>query len=130
MANYVRLAATAQRLIEKNGRIVKFVRFDLDANDVDKPWRGPAELPESPYTPVVPYPEAKAVVVPYVEKDIDGSLIRVGDKRLFVAVNSLPDDDLELYNAVVDGEALYRIVNVSLLNPGEVRLLYEMQIRK
>lgn len=51
MANYAKLAATAQRLIEKNGRAVTLSRRGEIVSDNNKPWRGntvPSEFPDVP----------------------------------------------------------------------------------
>lgn len=126
MANYTRMAATAKRLIEKNGRTVTLVRLSRSALDTNKPWRGPDPDPD-------PAPAAitcKAVIVPYEAKELEGSLIRNGDKRAFIADTSLPDHDLEKFDTLIDGGDTYKIVSVALFNPGDVRLLYEIQLRR
>lgn len=41
MVDYVKLAATAARLVEKNGRVITFVRKSETALDPAKPWKGP-----------------------------------------------------------------------------------------
>jgi hypothetical protein len=60
MADYVRLAATAKRLVESNGRPVSFVRLQDAPADPDKPWRGAAD----PRTPPAATVAGAAVAVP------------------------------------------------------------------
>lgn len=131
MVNYVKIAATAKRLIEANGRTVSLVRLDRDPADPDMPWRGPAVVDSAPYDPL-DYPSPKAVIVPYTEDDIDGTLVRHGDKRAYVAATSTAVAALNLaeYDGLIDNGEQYKIVSVNILNPGEIIILYEMQLRK
>jgi hypothetical protein len=126
MVNYVRMAATAKRLIEGNGRTVTLVRLSRSPEDTDKPWRGPDLTPD----PVPPAITCKAVIIPYVEKEVDGSNIKHGDKRAYIAETSLDEIEIETYDRLVDASVIYKIVIASLLNPGDVRLLYELQLRR
>ena len=40
MADFVKLAATAQRLVEANGRAVDLFRVNRTPDDPARPWRG------------------------------------------------------------------------------------------
>jgi hypothetical protein len=79
--NYVRLAELALRLIRDNGRNVTFIRNSRTAADSNKPWRGVDTAHKSSVT-------VRAVVVPYTQFEIDGTLIRNGDKRAYVAYDA------------------------------------------
>lgn len=121
MVNYTRIASTAQRLINDNGRDVSLKRISRTPGDSNKPWRGPAAAEES-FT-------VKAVVFPYEEKDVDGSIVRLGDKRMYVAANAL-GQEMATMDAVEDGGVRYRIVVANIIAPGAVSVVYEIQLRR
>lgn len=123
--DYVRSAATAKRLIERDGRTVNIYRKQTTPADVTKPWRGPA----SPTDILVA--TVKAVVYPFETKDVDGTIIRRGDSRIMVAHDSLVGvTDLEDLDWVADGALYYKIENVHVIAPGDVRIAYEIKIRR
>lgn len=84
--NYTKLAATALRLIRDNGRNVQFRKFSRVAQDSNKPWRSdnPSAVSDDTQFEVT----VKAVVTPYTQFEIDGTLIRNGDKRAYVAASA------------------------------------------
>lgn len=123
MIDYVSLAATAQRLIGANGRDVTLVKQDRAPADSLKPWRagGVNDVSVGPL---------KAVIVPFDSDDVDGSLVRRDDKRALVAANDTGVALIEQFDILVDGADQWRIVRVSTINPGDVRVVYDMQIRR
>lgn len=121
---HVKFAITAKRLIEKNGRVLRFHRRSDVPNDPLKPWRGTTEVAIEQF-------DAVAVVLDYEEDEVDGEIIRRGDRRVLLAVNSTPEPRPSLtgFHTVTDGTVVYSIVDVKLLNPGEIDILYDMRVR-
>lgn len=122
MVDYVRLAATATRLVEANGRAMSFVRLDEIPTDLDEPWRG-ATLARAPAAETV---SGSAVAVP------PSSLVALGRKttdedfvkrseQILIAV---ADSDIEGFDEVLDEEVRWRITGVEKLKPGSTTLLY------
>lgn len=72
--------------------------------------------------------EVSAVFSNYQESQIDGSFVRIGDKRALIAANDL-DDVPKTNDEIIDGENLYKIVNVKEIAPGDTVVLYELQLR-
>lgn len=122
---HAKFATLAERLIEKNGRTLDLKRQSSTPSDAAKPWRGG----QATYAEEV---DVIGVVVEYDEEEIDGDIIRRGDKRALVAVNSLPEvgrPDLTKFHNLFDGTSVYSIVNVSVIEPGAVRIMYDIQLR-
>ncbi len=125
MVNYVRLASTAERLIRENGRDVAFFdKASAPPRDVDRPWRGTAPSATDPTV------TAPAVIIPYMEEEIDGTSIKRGDKRMYVAENAATPNQLENFDYVVDDGIRYSIQTVSTIDPGPTRVLYDIQVRQ
>jgi len=123
MVDYVSLAAVAKRLIDANGRDLTIRKKDRVPADSNKPWRagGTSDTDVGPL---------KGVLVPYESKDVDGTLVRREDKRALIAANDTNPDLIEQFDSVVDGSDVWRIVSVETLNPGDVRLIYTLQLRR
>ena len=110
---YVRLEATARRLLASYGKPATLVREERS---------GP------PHAPVVAQVEYSVVLVEtgYNLTNRDGSLVQAGDKVGLISTageSPLLDDVLR-----VDG-ADYRFVDLQPLNPGGLTLLFEFQAR-
>ncbi len=124
MVNYVRLAATAKRLIDKNGRTLTFRKRSSTPKDPAKPWRGNVETPAAELTP-------KGVVLPISGTDFgdsvftDFELFKTYTKFAMIAANSVATgNDLQTFSTVEDGGRAYTIGEVAELKPGPVPLVY------
>ena len=131
MVDYVSFQNLAERLIEANGRDLSLVRRDQD-NPVDpaKPWRGSTEA--ATITVVV-----KGVFVDFEKQDFDGSLVRRGDKRVLIAAKSVTDEGgsaanlkIEDYDHVLDAGVRWKIITAELVEPGPLRILFDLQVRQ
>lgn len=122
MVNYASLAATAQRLIEANGRDVTLVKLSEVPADAAKPWRGTTDAP----TEVT----AKAVMRGYTKEEVDGDLIRRGDQEAIIAELSVPGQEIEEFELLRDDEDQeWRIMNVEKVRPGPLTLVFKAQLR-
>lgn len=129
------MAATAKRLIEKNGRLVtlrKVATEDAVLNAA-KPWRGNDASAEPEDGGPVEY-EAKAVILDFKLADGTSDLARRGFKRALVAANSVVDDDgaaidLSDVTQIVDGAQTWQVTEVAPLVPGDTTLLYQMTVK-
>lgn len=119
--NYGRLAQTAQRLIAKFGALRKIEGFVDSAPNPDQPNR-PGER-------VHTIQDVRAVFLDYKIEDIDGTQIRKGD--LYALVSPLEATlPLKLTGTITAASGKYSIVKITELNPGDVSLLYKIQVRK
>ena len=124
---------TAAPLIRQFGKSITLVRKpDRDDLDCEYDATTGTEICTDPDTGEVVDPgedqefEGHAVEDRYSASLIDGSAIRVGDRRLLCVDIPRPkqgSDKLKI------GDRAYSIVNVSPLAPGEVEILYEVQAR-
>jgi len=136
---HVRLAATAQRLIEKHGRDVTLYRQERTPGVAIKPWRGvPASVaPESVMGPI------KVAVVPvsgsgfgHLIANKPGELTKEIAQMALLAADSIADLttvpaelDPRRYDTLVDGAHAYQIVSVGMLKPGDTILLYVLALQ-
>jgi hypothetical protein len=82
------------------------------------------------------YPEAFSVTYPgaailksYSIKEIDGSVIQQGDRKIMAAFNDSTVVPATIHNLDVLG-VLYAIQNVNPVDPAGVAILYEIQARR
>jgi hypothetical protein len=131
MVNYTSFVSLAERLIELNGRDLFLVRRDQDNPlDPSKPWRestGVAEINVG----------VKGVFTEFEKEDFDGSLVRRGDKRVLIAAKSVTDEGgsaanlkIEDYDYVLDGGVRWKILTAELIEPGPLRILFDLQVRQ
>ena len=128
MANFTKLALTAKRLIEANGRPITVVKYGNASQDQDKPWRGRKEYREAEvtgYGAFVPRTQLLATTA----ANVDG-VIREADYFLF----SGADDggyELEKFNAIIDSDGSeWKIASCELINPGSTRVLYQIEVTR
>lgn len=125
MANYVKLAATAKRLIEQNGRTVMLVKKTRTAADTAKPWRGPSGTGNTTIA------SPKAVVYPAYEKGDDGTLVSRGFEKAMIAHDSLsPKLDLTTIDSIIDGGVTYRVIRANRVGPGDIIIHYEFDLKR
>lgn len=115
---YTRAAASAQRLIRKFGAPGAIRR--------ETPGSGPSYDPGPPT--VADHP-AHIVLTDYSNREIDGQRILSTDRKALVepaiGIEPTPSDLL----VTADGATL-TIVNVDLLRPARMTILYTLQVRK
>lgn len=130
MADYVKLAATAQRLIEANGRNITFRKLADVADDASAPWRGSTTVRSAGATS-----SGRGVVVDPVSarnlgfKSEDVGHVPMVNEVLIVAANTFPSVALEQMDEVNDEDNIYKIERVFVLKPGDVKLLYFFEIK-
>lgn len=118
--NYAKTAATADRLIKRFGKTATLRRTLADPSTYN-PATGVVAQPVETQT------TCSAVVIPYGDKLIDGTLIRQGDKQAFVAVVNVSEPkagDFLLWEGVS-----YTVMNSKTLAPAGVNVIYELQVR-
>lgn len=124
MVNQVKLAKTAKRLIEANGRELTLVNESTTSADPLKPHRGRVESADVTTTVI-------GIITNYRLSQIDGHLIRRGDKRCVIAANSLASGIvLTDYEKLIDTGVSYKIKDIEPVKPGKVPLIYFLQLRR
>jgi hypothetical protein len=128
MANYVKLLATANRLIAKNGRDVVLKRFPRVPVDNTKPWRGPIEATEE--FPDVTLSIRGVFVPPNTVREFgltslgEGSLmedmIKTSHQIVIIPGQST---DIRDFNILTDRDQDWGIKAMQVLRPGDIALL-------
>lgn len=134
MVNFTKLAATAKRLIEKNGRTVTITKDDRTPADPSMPWLGPDDVPTSPDGLTF---QAKVAFVPATggglgnRRQENPSVEDLEFKQGLVAHGSLPaGTDLLTFNWLVDGLKVYRLESVEELKPADTELIYTLELAR
>jgi hypothetical protein len=122
MVDFVKSAKTAKRLIDKNGRLVKFVNKSKLLADPDKPW-GESKTGSTSFAMI-------CVFTDYESKELDGDNIKAGDKKLLANAIDNGTNKIEDFEFVEDGDSTWRIKSVQPLQPGDTIVMYEVQLRK
>lgn len=71
----------------------------------------------------------KAVILNFRRAEIDGTLIKNGDRRALVAPDNLTRAP-KTGDTITDGSEVFSIQNVEEVKPGDTVLLYKLQLRK
>ena len=134
MPDYIKLAATAARLVANAGRSVTFVRFDRSLQDVAKPWLGSVDPRATPDASEV----VSAVFVEPTslnslgESTVDSDLLKRSTKIMIVAAGSDFTADLSKFDEVIDSldNSTWRIVGVDKLQPASVVVAYYVGVAR
>ena len=129
--DYANFRNLADRLIGENGRPLTIVREDQgNPADPTKPWRGSTGA--STVSTVV-----TGVFVEFEKEDFEGTLVRRGDKRVLIAAQDVEDETtgtqnvkVEDYDFILDGAVRWKIVTADLIEPGPLRIMYDVQVRQ
>ncbi len=129
--NYTNFRTLAERLIEENGRDLSLVRRDQDnPSDPAKPWRDSTEAATITFI-------VKGVIIDFDKEDVDGSLVRRGDKMVLIADKSVIDEGgsaanliIEDYDEIRDAGVRWKILDANLIQPGDTRILYILHARQ
>ncbi len=132
MVDYVKLSATALRLISNNGRTVELVRKDQAPGDVTKPWNGPADATDALTT-------IRAVFVPPNTVRQFG-LTALGQGTEFEEMITRSEhiaivnpEELELRQFIKLKEAdgtEWGFTGIQVLKPGDIQLLAFIGVRR
>jgi hypothetical protein len=71
----------------------------------------------------------KGLFTNFNQKDIDGELIKQSDNRVLIPASSLTEKPTTK-GTVIDESVVYSIQNVDEVRPGDVAILYMVQVRR
>lgn len=133
MVDFSSLRLTAERLINENGRALTLQRHDqVNPLVVAEPWRKPDPAGANVVSLTV-----LGVFTEYEKEDFDGSLVRRGDKRVLIAAKDLEDVrsgseniKVEDFDTLLDGSEIWKILTIEVIEPGPLRVLFDLQVRK
>lgn len=118
MSFYANLAATSRRLLEQFGTSAVLTRTTLGSYDPASGTTGTATV-----TNYACY----AARFEYAQRDIDGTLVRSGDQRIYLDVQDtvMPRTG----DTVTLGGRTYTVVTARAIDPALTAVLYEVQAR-
>jgi len=114
---YDNLAATVRRLLTQFGTDATLTRTTTGAYD---PATGTASTSTSTYT-------AKAARFDYAQRDIDGTLVRDGDQRIYLDVQDMVMP--QTGDTITMGGRTWSVVTARSIDPALTAVLYEVQAR-
>jgi hypothetical protein len=118
--DYADMGVTADELIAEFGAIGTLARTTPGGYD---PANGKTTVPTTVTQDV------KAVVEDYPQKFIDGTLVKTGDKHVFVSAVGITEPAQG--DKFTWADVAYQVINVMPINPsGAAPVLYELQVRK
>lgn len=140
MADLVKLAATAKRLVEANGRAVAAFKVNRDPDAPAEPWRGTSTT-AAPGDGGLQIPNVLMAFVPATGGGFGkllangaGSLVVAFDQVGLLASASLPAGatpaNVEECDALRDGDDLWKIVTRGHLRPATTSLLFVLGLKK
>lgn len=139
MVDYTKLAATAKRLIEANGRTVTLSKLNRDPADAAKPWRGPTTPPDEDegglsFDVLAAFVPASGSGMGKMLFDSEESLAKRADQVALVATNSVTAAgftaaDLEECDVVTDGSTVWKIVQIAHLQPSITSLIFALAVK-
>lgn len=116
--DYTRFASTALSLLTKFGATVTITRNQSTINPITGQTQ--SGVSGGPYYVV-------GVLTNYDDKDIDGTSIKAGDRKLILDSSAAPlKDDL----LSMDSENLGKIVSIKTVKPAATVICYILQMRK
>jgi len=120
MGFYERQAIKANKLISRRGLAMTLRVITKGAYDASTRLFG-ADI-------VTDYP-CNGVIEEYSERDIDGTVIKQGDKKIILAAYGLPVQP-EAKNLIIMGEEIWLVQKNKPLAPGGIAVIHTVQVRK
>lgn len=131
MVDYTKLQATANRLIEENGRAISLVRLSQTPADSNKPWQGPAddeEEFEEVYGCFVPPNTVRQFGITSLGEGTEvQDLVKHSEQIIITAQGDL---DVRSYSEILDRDERWGIVGIQVLRPGNTTLLSFIGVRR
>lgn len=117
--DYTRSQATADRLINNFGQAATLVKTTASTT---KPYDPSSGIETKTSTAIT------VAVLDYFNSEIDGTLIRRDDKKIYMSALGLTVVP-EVKDNIVVGGVVHSVVNINHINPGGVIVAYVLQAR-
>lgn len=117
--DYSRNKASADRMIQKFGQALTFTLKADNSDGFDE--FGDSEAPDAPTTV-----DGYGVKLDYESGEIDGKNVISGDAKLLISTDGVIVANM---TTIINGET-WRIVKPNPLEPADVLIMYESQIRR
>ena len=131
MVDYVRLAATADRLITKNGRDAQFIVANPIPSNVVEPWKGSDSVGDVSTTHkvvMVPPNTVRQFGLTALGQGTEfNDLIKFSEEILILFPGTV---DLRTYDHVIDDAVRWTIIGIQVLKPADLQLLGFVGVRR
>ena len=117
MTFYSEVAQEAKSLLAEFGQLVTLRNITLGAYDVNTGTASEVISDQS---------NLNAVILNYSTKDIDGTNIRMDDRRVIIESIAIPD----LNSLIIIGGVTYNVVSFEYVSPSGENVICKIQIRK
>ena len=128
MVDYVKLTATAQRLITENGRSATLVEYDDTLQDAAKPWQGAADpraVPASTLTIFAAFVDpSSGLGLDFVPQDL------LKDAESVAICSPGAQVDPSIFHELIDGTTRWKLTGVSVLRPADVTVLAVLGLKR
>lgn len=116
--NYAKVVANATKAIKKYGLVATITKLEARVSTI--PWEnsGRAAVEES----------GLGVIGEYSARDYANTSIEMGDVRLFLSPQGI--SRVRVTDLVSLDSITYKVIDVSVIQPGGVDVLYDVQLRK
>lgn len=126
MPNFVKLAATAKRLIDGSGRTISVIREAAVVVDSSQPWR-------SDPTPVTTTVTGKAAFVSAgsgLGITFITEAVRRGNQVCMFPADDDGGNDLTKFTKIADNLVEWQILKAEVLQPAETKLVYLFEVSR
>lgn len=129
MVDYVKLQATAARLLAKNGRSITFIAHNVTPGNAAKPWDGPADARATPASTSV---QNAVMVEPSSDTQLgltsmQSDLFKRSEKIFIVSAGTT---DLEQFQEILDNGVYWKIDVIQTLQPGSTVVLSFVGVKR
>jgi len=122
--DYTGIEVDVAQAIADAGREVTISKSGETVVDPASPWDTDAATGGATLTPI-------AAMIDYNLRDIDGESVKVGDQMAFITGSEVPaTQDMRTFDRLLDDTEAWRIVEVQVIKPGPVIVLYILQLRR
>lgn len=120
MTFYEEMAQLTREQIDEYGRLAIIRRTTGNTYDPSTDTNSDGAVTEA---------SVKMLFTDYREREIDGTIIIRGDKKVLIAdaaVNTPPKHN----DIIIDGLNEYKVIDLDTIQPGDTPLIYKLQVRK
>lgn len=130
MVDFIRLANTAKRLIDENGRSITVNRKSTTSANANRPWGSTVTTNADTLTTIALEASSMGQGAGGRKTYITQEVLRQDQKSFLINAIDSTGKDLTLFDELIDNEENYSVETVDIFQPGSVILLYEFIVIK
>ena len=137
--SYTEFVELVDELIGEFGRTARLLSTTRDPNDSTKPWNGPTEWDDAT-APVEKFAEIVAAFIgrrlSLTSGQVAGRTFSTLEPYLTNTANDIflvsgsATQDFSKFDKLLDGEEVWNIINVAVIQPGSVVVAYAIEVYK